>query len=262
VVVQFPGPLTREAAQAAVDSLGLSVISGDAATGRYVMALPQADIEPGPNHTAIIYFPDVATAAEINSYIARNHLIVISRSSGLHGREGGRFAVVQLPSLEPRLIDAYNGYYSLVLPTTDQKAIASWAEASGVRIIRYDAGTGETIVQPIGWRPPVVRKLIDPAQELAKLLQAHGVTPAPVTTPPPPPATPPAVTTPPLPALPAPTLAATTVNGHVRLTWSAVTGATSYEVYRSQAGGQPVLIGTSTGTTIDDPGSAAGATYT
>ncbi len=92
--------------------------------------------------------------------------------------------------------------------------------------------------------------------------------PAPTTTTPPVNPTPPATTPPPdttttTPAPPAPpTLQAAASDGHMALTWTSVTGATGYHIYRAQAGGQPVPLGTTTGTTFTDAGGQPGIAYT
>ncbi|TMD73457.1 MAG: hypothetical protein E6I81_04345, partial [Chloroflexi bacterium] len=90
--------------------------------------------------------------------------------------------------------------------------------------------------------------------------------PAATTTTPPDTTTPPVTTTPPpdtTPAPPAPpTLQAAAADGHVALTWSAVIGATGYDVSRTAAGGEPVLLGTTSGTTFTDDGGQPGIAYT
>src|SRR5207302_4501673 len=82
----------------------------------------------------------------------------------------------------------------------------------------------------------------------------------PDTTPPPVTTTPPPDTTPAPPA--PPTLQAAAADGHVALTWSAVIGATGYDLSRTAAGGEPVLLGTTSGTTLTDDGGQPGIAYT
>ncbi|MBX7101480.1 MAG: fibronectin type III domain-containing protein [Myxococcaceae bacterium] len=50
--------------------------------------------------------------------------------------------------------------------------------------------------------------------------------------------------------------------GTIRLTWSAVSGATGYKVYRRLAQGLPSLINTTTMTSMDDVGLVSGTAYT
>src|SRR5207245_6004411 len=85
----------------------------------------------------------------------------------------GRFAVVRVPRLEAKLIDAERGLYSITLQPTDAAGLAAWAADSGVRIIQHDAVTGETVVQPLDWQPPKPRPVTVPA---------HAASAAPVAT--------------------------------------------------------------------------------
>ncbi len=77
-----------------------------------------------------------------------------------------------------------------------------------------------------------------------------------------PPTAPPPTTTPPPDTItsPAPDVAAT--DGHVTVSWQAITGASGYKVYRTQAGGPAVLIATTTELQIVDVGGTAGESYT
>ena len=56
-------------------------------------------------------------------------------------------------------------------------------------------------------------------------------------------------------------LLAVAADGHVSLSWSAVTGASSYQVYRSAGTDVPVLVATTTATTLTDVGGTAGTVY-
>jgi hypothetical protein len=58
-----------------------------------------------------------------------------------------------------------------------------------------------------------------------------------------------------------PQLQAVPTDGHVGLTWSAVDGATGYQVYRSSGTDTPALVATTTATTLTDVGGAAGTVY-
>src|SRR5258708_6004844 len=61
---------------------------------------------------------------------------------------------------------------------------------------------------------------------------------------------------------PPPQLLINATDGHVALSWSAVDGATSYQVFRSTGTDTPTLVATTTATTINDVGGAAGTVYT
>ena len=69
------------------------------------------------------------------------------------------------------------------------------------------------------------------------------VTPAPATTPVP------------------PQLQAVATDGHVALSWAAVAGATTYQVYRSTGTETPTLVATTTATSLTDVGGTAGIVY-
>src|SRR6266508_4303395 len=68
-------------------------------------------------------------------------------------------------------------------------------------------------------------------------------------------------TTPPAEVVTAPAPEVAPVDGHVIVSWPAVAGATSYRVYRTAAGGEPVLVATTTSTHITDVGGTVGAVY-
>src|SRR5205823_5418658 len=56
-------------------------------------------------------------------------------------------------------------------------------------------------------------------------------------------------------------LQAVAADGHVQLSWLAVPGASSYRVYRSEGTSQPLLIGSTSGTSLVDNGGTAGSVY-
>src|SRR6266508_3660816 len=68
-------------------------------------------------------------------------------------------------------------------------------------------------------------------------------------------------TTPPAEVVTAPAPEVAPVDGHVIVSWPAVAGATSYRVYRTAAGAEPVLVATTTSTHITDVGGTVGAVY-
>ncbi|TMC55017.1 MAG: hypothetical protein E6J20_01265, partial [Chloroflexi bacterium] len=268
IVIQFSSYVPPDAVTALAVSLGMTVVSGDAASARFVLALPQAEITPGPNHTAFIYFPRIASASDIATYFERNRLTLMSWR---RDPEGVRYAIVSLPNLQPRVLDARLGYFGLTLPLTDRQTIDSWASASGMRVITYDATTGEAVMQPLNWRPPVVRRptttsasqtaLLNKLLAQLKAQQAAAIKPTtpPVSTTTTPPTTPPTATS----APPAATeLTALATDGHVTLSWPAVVAATGYQIYRTATGGQPALAGTTTDTSLVDIGGTVGTTYT
>ncbi|HET9781350.1 MAG TPA: hypothetical protein VFR33_06185, partial [Candidatus Dormibacteraeota bacterium] len=57
-------------------------------------------------------------------------------------------------------------------------------------------------------------------------------------------------------------LTATPMDGHVSLTWTAVTGAQSYQVMRSDGGATPTLVATTNATSLTDVGGTTGTQYT
>jgi len=250
IVLQFSKPISQDAVAPVAAQLGMSILSGDPVAGRFVLALPQAQVVPGPNHTARIFFPDMASQSDIVAYFARNHLALIAWKRDPYG---GRSAIVRLPTLAPRVIDARRGYFSVVLPVTDRQTVDGWAAASGVRVISYDPNTGEAVVQPIGWRP--IRPALDStALLLNKLIQQALTNHAASTTT--------TQTSAGTPSNASQSFQAVAQDGHVDLTWHAVTGAMSYQIFRVESGGQPVLVGTTTVTTFTDTGGRPGTSYT
>ena len=144
IVMVFPSGTSRSIVDATIGSLELSVISGDSASGRYVVAIPQVRLypDPGSSDNAWVYFPKIYSSEDGDAYLAANGLTLIRWSRDPETNE--RFALVQVPRLEAKLVDAQRGYYSITLRPTDAASLAAWAAESGVRIIRYDAATGET----------------------------------------------------------------------------------------------------------------------
>ncbi len=297
VIVSFPPGTAEATVLAAVSTLGLSVVSGDVQSGRWVMALPSADVIPGPDRTVIVYFPSIASSADVANYFARNHLKLLRWR---RDPDGMRFAIARLPDLTPKLLDAQRGYFSLLLPITDQQSLSSWAAASGVRIIKYDSNTGNAIVQPLNWHPAVrhlrtttlIRSLQLKPITTKPAVQNHTTTTttkttngttttttstATTTTQPPsstpttttgsgtssgtssgsPAGTPAPGTTSPPPA----PLTAIAADGHVVLSWTAVASATSYQIFRGPVGGPMALIATTTDDTFVDVGGGAGSSY-
>ena len=55
--------------------------------------------------------------------------------------------------------------------------------------------------------------------------------------------------------------ASAATDGHVALSWSAVAGATTYQVYRSTGTETPTLVATTTATSLTDVGGTAGIVY-
>src|SRR5205823_5019296 len=164
--------------------------------------------------------------------------------------------------------------------------------------IKYDPATGEAVAQPLNWRPATatgrVTRIASGSRGArlgstpkAPTVQSHttttttttqtangtttsqtvtttttpgsstgtGTTPSTgsgtVTTPPP------SSTS----TAPGPAVVATSTDGHVELDWPAVASATAYQIFRSQTGGQSMLVGTTTGSTFVDIGGTPGVSY-
>src|SRR6185295_13274250 len=160
LIVNFPAGTKENVVIAALGPLGLSIIHSDVATGRYLFALPKVSVfieradGPDASDKAWINFPRIYSAEDIDTYFGKNNL-KIDRWS-LDPETGDRFAVVDLPRLEAKLIDPEQGLYTITLMPTDQESLDAWARESGVRIIQYDAKTGETVVQPVDWKAPTI----------------------------------------------------------------------------------------------------------
>src|SRR6185503_10510891 len=191
LIVNFPAGTKENVVIAALGPLGLSIIRSDVVTGRYLFALPKVSVfiergdGPDASDKAWINFPRIYSAEDIDTYFGKNNL-KIDRWS-LDPETGDRFAVVDLPRLEAKLIDPEQGLYTITLMPTDQESLDAWARESGVRIIQYDAKTGETLVQPIDWKAPtIVGNEVAPAPTSAPTAAPAKITsPAPARTPPP-----------------------------------------------------------------------------
>src|SRR5205823_13290076 len=109
----------------------------------YVYTLPEIRVEAGATpDTATVYFPPVATVAEIRDYLAGNQLTL---RGWLRSGDAplGRIALVSLPSITPTLVDAANGVWRADVPKHIERAkIEEWAAASGIQILGYDPETG------------------------------------------------------------------------------------------------------------------------
>ena len=191
LVVNFPPGTKENLVIAAVGSLGLSIIRGDVATGRYLFNLPKVSVfiekagaDSNASDKAWINFPRLYSEEDINSYFSKNNL-KIDRWF-LDPETSDRFAVVSLPRMEATLTDPERGYYTITLSPTDQESLDAWARESGVRIIQYDSRTGETIVQPLDWKGTIVTDPVAPAKTAAPTTApAQSTSPAPARTAPP-----------------------------------------------------------------------------
>jgi len=113
VVVNFP-PGTKEiAVVAAVGPLGLSIIRGDVTTGAYVLGIPKVRVymqtpeQDATSDKAWILFPRIYSAEDVDAYLGTNKLKLDRWSSD--PETGDRFAVVDIPRLEAKLIDPERG---------------------------------------------------------------------------------------------------------------------------------------------------------
>src|SRR5256714_5711423 len=293
IELQFASYVPTEIVTQAAEKLGMSIVSADPAAARFVLALPQAEISAGPDHTANIYFPKLASSSDIAAYLERNRLTLIAWK---RDADGARYAVARLPVVQPTLIDPRNGYYSVTLPITERQSVDAWAKSSGLRIIKYDPATGEAVAQPLNWRPATASDRVTRIASVSRGTRVNSTSNAPavqshttttttqtangtttsqtVTTTTTPgsstgtgttSSTGSGTTTPPsstsaTPA-PGPPVVATSNDGHVELSWPAVASATSYQIYRSQTGSQSTLVGTTTGSSFVDTGGTAGVSY-
>ena len=170
---------------ASVGALGLSILSGDIATGRYVFSLPKVSVffergsdEPGASDKAWINFPRIYSAEDIDAYLAANRLKVSRWSTDPETSD--RYAVVDLPRLEATLVDAERGLYAITLAGVDQESLSAWARESGVRIVTHDAKTGQTLVQPLDWlapTPATVTNTVVPAPTAAPTARPQTAAP-------------------------------------------------------------------------------------
>ncbi|MEX2046824.1 MAG: hypothetical protein WEE03_06650, partial [Chloroflexota bacterium] len=186
--VNFPPGTKENLVIATVGSLGLSIIRGDVGTGRYLFSLPKVNVhieragsDPHASDKAWINFPRIYTAADIDSYFATNHLKVERWATDPETSD--RYAVVDLPRLEAKLVDPERGLYTITLVQVDEESLSAWARESGVRIIQYDDKTGEAIVQPLDWRAPGPVAPVPTAAPSAA--PAQSTAPAPARTAPP-----------------------------------------------------------------------------
>ena len=152
---------------ASVGSLGLSILSGDIATGRYVFSLPKVSVfferggnEAGASDKAWINFPRIYTVEDVDSYLATNRIKV--ERWAVDPETSDRYAVVDLPRLEATLLDPERGLYTITLAPVDEASLNAWARESGVRIVKHDAKTGETIVQSLDWIAPTPAIVTNP----------------------------------------------------------------------------------------------------
>src|SRR5216684_2430445 len=163
-------------------------------------------------------------------------------------------------------------------------------EQAGGQVTSFDSGTGlAAATVPVGKESQATTALTASPQVScvgATSTACPAATPNPTTTPSPAPntsttpdtTTPPAdttatgngwtTTTTPTATTPAPTtpsaplvLQATPTDGHVSLSWSVVSGATGYQVYRSTGTEAQVLIATTTATILTDTGGTTGTSY-
>src|SRR6266852_1484389 len=142
-------------------------------------------------------------------------------------------------------------------------------EQAGGQVTSFDSGTGlAAATVPVGKESQATTALT--ASPQVSCVGATS-TACPATTPPAdttatgngwtttttPTATTPAPTTPSAPLV----LQATPTDGHVSLSWSVVSGATGYQVYRSTGTEAQVLIATTTATILTDTGGTTGTSY-
>lgn len=196
VAVQLAASTPVSMAEALAERFGLTLLSGDEKTGRYVFALPQIEMESLHGDQATIRFPALATWADISDYLSKNQLRV---RRWLPEQDGDRLAVVTLPEtrLVPELVNRAQGMYRVTLPAhLEQTLVAAWALDSKLRLLQYDRENGETLLQPLDWRPPP-----PPAPVLVRA-PVPVPAPVPVRAPAPPAAVPPAAAPVPVPATP------------------------------------------------------------
>src|SRR2546423_2506598 len=148
VAITFPAGTSAEVAQQAVRRFDLTLIGGDAATGRYLFSLPQVEITAAGPGQAIVYFPASATGAAMRGFVAEHHLSVFRWFHNVG--EGLVWALVALPAppASPSL--------RATLPAgLTWQLVANWARQHGVRLLSYNPITGSTVLAPaIPYRAP------------------------------------------------------------------------------------------------------------
>ncbi len=165
VVVQLPLFTPVDQAAQFGDRYGLGLEDSFPAFGKYVFNLPQISVQPGTQPgTAVIYFPAQASLADIHDYLTSNRLTV---RRWYHVNDGGgqtpaKAALVLLPRVRLELVNAARGIWRATLPAhLDLARLNEWAAGVGIRIIRYDAGTGVVLIKgPAVARPASVTRVV------------------------------------------------------------------------------------------------------
>src|SRR2546430_165431 len=233
---------------------GLELINYDPNTGDGDVYAPGTEVKPPPDTAALLAelqrqlseaFSKIKPAP--SSPGVPGALSVASSSGGVSlswtaAQGSSAYAVYRSPSV--------NGNYSYIGQTTTLSFLDT-SSPSGTQFYRVmGLGACAATVPDIGGCQSSQR-LSAPGFSTSPLpisVPAATTTTPPDTTPPPVTTTPPPDTTPAPPA--PPTLQAAAADGHVALTWSAVIGATGDDLSRTAAGGGPVLVRTTTRTTL------------
>jgi len=140
VAITFPAGTTAEVAQDAVSRFDLTLISGEASTGRYLFSLPQVEIFAAGAGRAVVYFPHSASRATMLRFLADSQLPVIR---WYHNRaEELVWALVVLPPPPTPTLQAK-------LPSgLPWPLVANWARQHGLRLVSYNPLTGTTVMAP------------------------------------------------------------------------------------------------------------------
>src|SRR5216683_6008379 len=283
-------PFTSQSGASALGAkFGMQLLTDFPAFGRYIFSLPQIRIGPGPvQHTATIYFPPYATSGDIDTYLSRNGLGVqtwISTDDAVVRtviRKPAPAVTVNTPPATGKLYIAFK-------PGTTFNDAQTAIQQAGGQLTSYDSSTELAVATvPVGSESQATTSLNASPQvscvgASSTSCPSATSTPAPTTTTPTPAPCDPAATTCPATSVPdttatgtgwtttvtpspaatppAPQLLTTATDGHVALSWSAIDGATSYQVYRSTGTDTPTLVATTTATTLTDIGGTAGIVY-
>src|SRR5437879_4151100 len=121
-------PFADSRAQQLSDQLGTDIVTSYPAFGQYVLALPRIEITTLDGDSGVVYFPKLASGADVRQYLSDNQLTV---KRWLHNPEfPGRFALVTLPRIQLQLIDPLIGMFRAKLPRNlDLTRLSAWANS-------------------------------------------------------------------------------------------------------------------------------------
>src|SRR5947209_374303 len=156
LMISFPPGTSAELAQAAVQRFGLTFVSGDAATGRYLFDLPQISLQVLSPATALALIPQGLTRLDALQFFAANHLRLLRWLRPLPEQPPMQQAEVALPVAPAVANPPRAPSMRTTLPRgLSLSTIAAWARAHGLRLQSYNSATGLTTLQPLNPYAPV-----------------------------------------------------------------------------------------------------------